>query len=78
MNASMDFLRPLIVGMEVAASIKVESVIEAKRDGKTTSGGQNGNAETGYEILLSTRVIRVQDDAVIAEGFSTVWIPRYL
>jgi len=77
-KASMDFLSPLIVGMEVAASIKVESVIEAKRDGKTTSGGQNGNAETGYEILLSTRVIRVQDDAVIAEGFSTVWIPRYL
>lgn len=78
MNASVSFLRPLIVGMEVAASIKVESVSEAKRDGKKTVGGRNGSAETGYEILLSTRVIRVQDDAIIAEGYSTVWIPGYL
>ena len=77
-NASLSFLRPLIVGMEVAASIQVESISESKRDDKTTSGAANGSAEKGYEILLSTRVIRVQDDAVIAEGYSTVWIPGCL
>lgn len=77
-NSSMSFLRPLIVGMEVEASIKVEAVNETKRTEKTTTGGQNGTAATGYEILLSTQVIRVQDNAVIAEGLSTVWIPGYL
>lgn len=78
MNASMSFLRPLIVGMEVAASIRVESVHEARRDGKPTGMGRDKTTETGYEIVLSTRVIRVQDDAVVAEGYSTVWIPGYL
>mmetsp|Transcript_20727 Transcript_20727/g.48777 ORF Transcript_20727/g.48777 Transcript_20727/m.48777 type:complete len:254 (-) Transcript_20727:240-1001(-) len=80
-NASMDFLRPLIVGMEVAACIEVESIREAQRDGKPKGGGGRDNktaTRTGYEIVLSTRVIRVQDDAVIAKGYSTVWIPGYL
>lgn len=79
-NSSINFLRPLIVGMEVAASIKVESVNETQRDDGSKIGGKNGNgkAESGYEILLSTQVIRVQDDVVIAEGCHTVWIPGYL
>lgn len=76
-NTSMNFLHPLIVGMEVSASIQVESVRETERAGTNgaTSGGPN---DKGYEILLSTRVTRVQDDVTIAEGHHTVWIPGYL
>lgn len=84
-NNSMNFSHPLIVGMEVEAAIKVESVRQTKRDGSkiSTSGGTNGNGQNGmtdmgYEILLSTQVTRVQDDVTIAEGHHTVWIPGYL
>jgi len=78
-NSSISFLHPLIVGVEVAASIRVESVRKTKRDnGDATADGQNGSTSTGYEILLSTQVTRVQDDAIIAEGVHTVWIPGYL
>jgi hypothetical protein len=79
-NNSMNFNHPLIVGMEVAASIKVELVRQTKRDGSTISNGsgQHGTTDTGYEILLSTKVTRVQDDVTIAEGHHTVWIPGYL
>lgn len=84
-NNSMNFNHPLIVGMEVEAAIKVESVRQTKRDGSnistssvTNGNGQNGTTDTGYEILLSTQVTRVQDDVTIAEGHHTVWIPGYL
>lgn len=68
-NSSLNFLHPLIVGMEVAASIRVESVKQTTR---------KGSSDTGYEILLSTQVTRVMDDITIAEGHHTVWIPGYL
>eukprot|EP00535_Pseudo-nitzschia_heimii_P007101 CAMPEP_0197190786 /NCGR_PEP_ID=MMETSP1423-20130617/22261_1 /TAXON_ID=476441 /ORGANISM="Pseudo-nitzschia heimii, Strain UNC1101" /LENGTH=249 /DNA_ID=CAMNT_0042643243 /DNA_START=119 /DNA_END=868 /DNA_ORIENTATION=- len=82
-NSSMSFLHPLIVGVEVAASIRVESIRQTKRDnGEKNSAadadGQNGSTNNGYEIMLSTRVTRAQDDVVIAEGAHTVWIPGYL
>jgi len=75
-NSSMNFLHPLIVGMEIEASIRVESVCKTKRGGN--GGEQNGSTNTGYEILLSTQVTRVQDDVTIAEGHHTVWIAGYL
>lgn len=81
-NDSMNFLHPLIVGMEISASIRVESVRETDRAGNGSNGanggGQNGTTDLGYEILLSTQVTRVQDDVAIAEGHHTVWIPAYL
>lgn len=77
MNNSMNFIHPLIVGMEVSASIRVESVHETKRAGSET--GQYGTTtDLGYEILLSTEVTRVMDGITIAEGHHTVWIPGYL
>jgi len=74
-NNSINFLHPLIVGMEVSASIRVEGVQQTERAGHLANGGQN---DLGYEILLSTQVTRVQDDVTIAEGHTTVWIPGYL
>lgn len=79
MNNSMNFIHPLIVGMEVSASIRVESVHETKRAGSgATNNGLYGNTDLGYEILLSTEVTRVMDGVTIAEGHHTVWIPGYL
>lgn len=75
-NSSMNFLHPLIVGMEIEASIRVESVCKTKRNGN--SGEENGSTNSGYEILLSTQVTRVQDDVTIAEGHHTVWIAGYM
>lgn len=78
-NSSISFLHPLIVGVEVVASIRVESVRKTKRDnGEATTDGQKGSTNTGYEIQLSTQVTRAQDDVIIAEGVHTVWIPGYL
>lgn len=80
-DSSMNFLHPLIVGMEVSASIRVESVLRTKRRGGADlrqQQQQNGTTDLGYEILLSTQVTRVQDDVTIAEGHHTVWIPGYL
>jgi len=80
-NSSVNFSHPLIVGMEVAASITVESVHRTQRDGNksgTNGGGQIGTTDMGYEILLSTQVTRVQDDVNIAKGHHTVWMPGYL
>ncbi len=78
MNNSMNFIHPLIVGMEVSASIRVESVHETKRAGSGATNGLYGTTDLGYEILLSTEVTRAIDGVTIAEGHHTVWIPGYL
>lgn len=81
-NSSISFLHPLIVGVEVAAAIRVESVRKTKRENgemnAVDADGQNGSTNTGYEIVLSTQVTRAQDDVTIAEGAHTIWIPGYL
>lgn len=89
LQSSMSLIRPLIVGVEVCATVQVESVMQ------THQGGNHGlvqdgepqqqpqlnvlsSTEKGYEIVLSTEVVRVQDDAAIAKGKHTVWLPSYL
>jgi hypothetical protein len=74
LSSSMNHLRPLIVGVEVCARIEVDSVKEANRQG--IEGTEN--VDNGYEICLTTEVVRVQDDAVISEGKHKVWMPGYL
>jgi hypothetical protein len=76
-NSSLNFIRPLIVGCEVCARIQVESVNETQRNNNNNNSNSKTTIATsteqkGYEILLSTQVIRVQDDIVIAEGYHTV------
>jgi hypothetical protein len=74
LSSSMNHFRPLIVGVEVCAQIEVESVKEATREGSDGSE----NVDGGFEIGLTTRVIRVQDDAIVSEGTHKVWMPGYL
>ena len=87
LNSNTNFLHPLIVGMEVEASIKVESFVAlpTKRSDNSDENTNNvptkktnSNTTGGYEILLSTKVNRVQDNVTIAQGHHTVWIPGYL
>jgi hypothetical protein len=74
LSSSTNHYRPLIVGVEVCAQIEVESVMEATQEAIVGSDYVDG----GYEISLTTRVVRVQDDAVVAEGSHKVWMPGYL
>ncbi len=37
-----------------------------------------GSRQDGYDVELQSQVIRVQDDAVIAEGSHSLWIPGHL
>jgi len=81
MSFSMNQVRPLIVGVEVCARVRVESVKETQRAGTVASESKStpaNNVDGGYEIFLSTEVVREHDDAVIAEGTHRVWIPSYL
>lgn len=89
---SMQQIRPLIVGVAVVAQIqveKVQSTTEQRRldvgDAVSSDGGGENQAvieeatrRYGYEVTLSTKVSRVRDEAVIAEGEHVVWIPDYL
>ncbi|KAG7350268.1 hypothetical protein IV203_009628 [Nitzschia inconspicua] len=74
LSSSMNHFLPLIVGVEVCARIEVNYVKEATRRG--TLGTEN--VDNGYEIGLTTQVVRVQDDAVVSEGTHQVWMPGYL
>lgn len=78
-NSSMNFLCPLIVGMEVCTRIKIKSVNRTQRNNANNDNCKKmSKEETGYEILFSTQVIRVQDDIIISVRNHTVWIPSYL
>jgi len=60
---------PLIVGVEVEASIEVVSVIESPETMGNTSG---------HELEVKTQVKRVRDGALIADGSQTIWLPHYI
>ena len=69
--------------MEVCAKIEVVAVTEYKasreeEEHHTTTTKDYSNHRDGFDIQLNTQVIRSQDDAVIAEGLHSVWIPSYL
>lgn len=91
LTQSMTTRRPLIVGVSVVAQITVAQVSEGPDPESTTAEGletprsENGRAPQqqqhagkGYTVHLDTRVLRVRDDAVIAEGTHCIWIPDYL
>ena len=66
--------------MEVCAKIEVVSVKEDIKDGEvvSTKGKDFGDRKNGFEVQLKTFVVRVQDDAIIAEGTHTVWFHNFL
>jgi acyl dehydratase len=75
-ESSIRYVRPLIVGTEVRASVVVVKVEEQHQP--TLKPLSDFNEEAGFEIDLKTQVVRVQDDALIADGTHKVWIPNYL
>jgi hypothetical protein len=68
------------VGVEVCARIEVTAVKHYAKDGDEVSAKEKdfGSRQAGYDVELQTQVIRVQDDAVIAEGSHSLWIPGHL
>lgn len=71
------------VGAEVCAKIEVMAVTQYKVAPTTTATSAatkdySFNHRDGFDIQLNTSVIRSQDDAIIAEGLHSVWIPSYL
>jgi len=82
LSSSLRQLRPLIVGVEIEASITVTSIQPTTANNKTSSSSspseelRGGNK--GYDVQLATKVSRVRDDVVIAEGTHDIWIPDYM
>jgi hypothetical protein len=83
---SLRQVRPLIVGVEVEASIEVVSVVPVVPSpsagagtGESSGGGDLGVTDfiraRGYELELETSVKRVSDGGIIATGRHIVWMP---
>jgi hypothetical protein len=79
-------IRPLIVGVEVEATIEVVSVASSGRNANGAGKGDVASAPDatqilramyGYELEIETRVERISDGALIAEGQQIVWVPNY-
>jgi len=68
--------RPLIVGVQVEASIKVASVKEYKIDETETSKTSYQYQQHGHELVLQTEVRIVSDGALISEGSQHIWLPQ--
>ncbi len=71
---------PLIVGVEVEASIEVVSVKTSPEQIKT-GGSELEEAighTSGHELEVKTQVKRVRDGAIIADGSQTIWLPHYI
>lgn len=64
-------LQPLIVGVEVEASMEVVSVMEAG-DAQSHLGKCRG-----YELEVKTSTKRLLDGVIISEGAQTIWLPEY-
>jgi hypothetical protein len=73
MNVEMMMHRPLIVGVEVKATIEVISVSDDE-DIKTEAS--KNRITNGYTVKLSTEVKRVSDGAILLDGLHTVWLPH--
>lgn len=64
-------LQPLIVGVEVEASMEVASVM--KGGDAQSHLGKCG----GYELEVKTSTKRLLDGVIISEGAQTIWLPEY-
>jgi acyl dehydratase len=93
-GSQMQFLRPLIVGVEVRAKIEVVAVANTGASSMQSDNQQhqqdteNENdhrqlndvrkRKNGYQVDLRTNVLRINDGVIIAEGNHSIWIPDYL
>lgn len=72
--------RPLIVGVQVEATITVASVTEGGKmeETETTDASyQYLNQSRGYELVLQTEVKSVSDGTLISGGTQNIWLPHY-
>jgi len=70
--------------VEIEASITVTSITPTTPCTETTTTPHTeescplSRGGTGFDVQLSTKVSRVRDDIVIAEGTHDIWIPDYM
>jgi acyl dehydratase len=73
-------IRPLIVGVEVEASIEIVSILPStgrREVFKYDDSSDRDNSDSGYRVNIDTMVRRVSDGQLIAEGEQVVWMPDY-
>jgi len=79
MSCEMKQHRPLIVGVQVEATINVTSVKEVEKmediENSETSY-QYLSQSRGYELVLQTEVRIVSDSKLISEGSQHIWLPQ--
>eukprot|EP00555_Chaetoceros_dichaeta_P003538 CAMPEP_0198250134 /NCGR_PEP_ID=MMETSP1447-20131203/1435_1 /TAXON_ID=420782 /ORGANISM="Chaetoceros dichaeta, Strain CCMP1751" /LENGTH=230 /DNA_ID=CAMNT_0043934923 /DNA_START=9 /DNA_END=701 /DNA_ORIENTATION=- len=69
--------RPLIVGVQVEATISVTSVTEGGNMAEIDTSYEYLNQSRGYELVLQTQVKSVSDGTLISEGSQNIWLPHY-
>lgn len=76
----MKQIRPLIVGVEMEAKIKVQSVIPTTSCALPSYQVEDSQSPSkdGFEISLLALATRVRDDATIAEGEHKIWVADYM
>ena len=83
MKANMTQIRPLIVGVEMEATVTVTDV-KATEEGSYQHHHNDGtdvediSRKGGYEVKLRTECKRVRDGSLLAEGSHVIWIPDHM
>ncbi|GAX14508.1 hypothetical protein FisN_11Hh029 [Fistulifera solaris] len=77
MQQELRHVRPLIVGLAVQAEIEVAEIVPSDENSNPLMEGEEGMYGPGHMVLLNTQVTRVRDDACVAHGKHTIWIPDY-
>ena len=84
-SSNMQYLRPLIVGVEVRAKIEVVSVCKTgsedcdeEDENQTKEHKDVRDRKNGHQVNLRTGVFRINDETLIGEGSHSIWIPDYL
>jgi len=76
-SSQMKHYRPLIVGVQVEASINVTSVTEGGNMAEIDKSYEYLNQSRGYELVLQTEVKSISDGKLISEGSQNIWLPHY-
>ena len=76
---TMQTMQPLIVGVDVQATITVTDIYLKEHDHNGSDRPSLGYRQgKGFKVHLDTEVVRTRDNVVLAKGHQCVWIPDYL
>jgi len=76
LHSSTSQIQPLIIGVEVRAEIEITAVeANVAKNSAIHKDVPNREKSDGYQIQMMTKVQRLQDGAMIANGTHSVWIP---